>query len=389
MRRAATMLTAALIGLAVAGCSSSAGTGPSSSTTASSTATTGSATATGSSSSSAPAPVGPSGGPVPKGFLPWSVTFVSASEGWLLGTAPCSHAPCTSMLRTRDGAKTWQGIPAPKAALNTPATRTGLRTIRFADERNGWAVGSEVFATHDGGATWHRQTMGTGAGMVVGLETAGGEAYAIRQSCPGACLNQSVVYASKVGSDTWQAISSPLSDVDTGAAQNAIVLHGADWYVPSRGIVYHGHGPNRSTRFTAPCPTIPTIAVADPQHIDAVCAFDGAAGTTSVQLYGTTNGGQTWAKAGGVHQVLSDVEALADNGAGVLLLSATSGACVVYRSADDGKTLLHAVTGCSAGAGSWADLGFTTATQAIAVLPGHEAFISRDAGTTWQPVVVR
>src|SRR5689334_22044197 len=57
------------------------------------------------------------GGPVPKGFVAHDLTFVSANEGWLLGTAPCSTKPCTSIVHTTDGGKTWAGIPAPKAEL--------------------------------------------------------------------------------------------------------------------------------------------------------------------------------------------------------------------------------------------------------------------------------
>ena len=57
---------------------------------------------------------GPAGGPVPPGFIAASVTFISNSEGWVLGTAPCGSPPCTSVLRTRDGGRSWRGIPAPR-----------------------------------------------------------------------------------------------------------------------------------------------------------------------------------------------------------------------------------------------------------------------------------
>src|SRR5439155_13711178 len=66
---------------------------------------------------SAPAFQGPPGGPVPPGFLAASVTFVSPSNGWVLGSAPCASPPCTSIVRTTDGGHTWKGIPAPRAPL--------------------------------------------------------------------------------------------------------------------------------------------------------------------------------------------------------------------------------------------------------------------------------
>jgi hypothetical protein len=39
---------------------------------------------------------------VPAGFAATSVTFVSADEAFVLGTAPCAKAPCTSIACTLD-----------------------------------------------------------------------------------------------------------------------------------------------------------------------------------------------------------------------------------------------------------------------------------------------
>ena len=57
-------------------------------------------------------------GPVPRGFEPVSMTFVSGSDGWVLGTAPCTHKPRTSIVRTTDGGRSWAGIPAPRFPLD-------------------------------------------------------------------------------------------------------------------------------------------------------------------------------------------------------------------------------------------------------------------------------
>lgn len=99
---------------------------------------------------------GPAGGPVPPGFGAASVTFVSDSEGFVLGTAPCAKAPCTSVLRTTDGGASWVGIPAPVAPLAPPGagTQGAVSELRFADPLDGFAFGTGLWTTHDGGAHW-------------------------------------------------------------------------------------------------------------------------------------------------------------------------------------------------------------------------------------------
>src|SRR6185503_6336734 len=104
-----------------------------------------------SSPTSSPVAVGPGGAPVPARFAPASTSFVSASLGWVLGTVGCSSQPCTSILRTRDGGQSWQGVPAPRApVLGTqggPAPAGSIRTIRFADQADGWVAGRALYAT--------------------------------------------------------------------------------------------------------------------------------------------------------------------------------------------------------------------------------------------------
>src|SRR5450755_3215052 len=60
-----------------------------------------------------PAEAAPAGGPVPSGFEPASVSFVSANDGWVLGsTVPCFAAVCTSMVRTADGGRFFFDVTA-------------------------------------------------------------------------------------------------------------------------------------------------------------------------------------------------------------------------------------------------------------------------------------
>jgi photosystem II stability/assembly factor-like uncharacterized protein len=79
----------------------------------------------------------PSDGPVPARFAATSVTFVSADEAFVLGTAPCAHAPCTSVVRTLDRGQSWVGLPADADGNST--RRPG-----------------QLFLTSDGGTTWRQ-----------------------------------------------------------------------------------------------------------------------------------------------------------------------------------------------------------------------------------------
>src|SRR5271167_2360425 len=82
----------------------------------------------------------PLAGPVPAGFAATSVTFVSADEAFVLGTAPCAHAPCTSIVRTLDRGATWVGLPAPAVPVGEPGLTSApiVWGIRFAAPEHGF-----------------------------------------------------------------------------------------------------------------------------------------------------------------------------------------------------------------------------------------------------------
>jgi hypothetical protein len=81
-----------------------------------------------------------------------SVSFGSASDGWLLARPQCGRAHCRlQILTSTDGGWHWHAVSAP------PLWPGKIAAITFADARDGWLYGAKVlWATHSGGARWHR-----------------------------------------------------------------------------------------------------------------------------------------------------------------------------------------------------------------------------------------
>ena len=131
---AAVLFGALATALALAGCGtqhsggagSGSGTTSAAATTSAPAAPTSSATATGQGSGGAATPAG---GPVPTGMAATSVTFVSPDEAFVLGTAPCSHTPCTSIVRTLNRGASWRGLPAPVGAARPARERPGVGRV--------------------------------------------------------------------------------------------------------------------------------------------------------------------------------------------------------------------------------------------------------------------
>src|SRR5213595_2911457 len=62
-----------------------------------------------------------------------SATWVSAQRGWLLGSAPCGQATCTTVIGTTDGGRTWSRLGTLDAPLSVEQD-TGITQVRFADD---------------------------------------------------------------------------------------------------------------------------------------------------------------------------------------------------------------------------------------------------------------
>src|SRR5580658_5502066 len=120
-------------------------------------------------------------GPVPAGFAATSVTWVSPDEAFVLGTAPCAHAPCTVIARTLDRGASWTGVPAPAVPIGAPGQPGAVWGIRFATPEHGFVFGDGLWETTDGGGRWARAV--TPRGLVLSLAIVPGQVLAIIVPC--------------------------------------------------------------------------------------------------------------------------------------------------------------------------------------------------------------
>jgi photosystem II stability/assembly factor-like uncharacterized protein len=328
---------------------------------------------------------GPPGGPVPYGFRPVSTTFVSASEGWVLGTAPCTYKPCTSVVRTTDGGATWGGIPAPRFPLAQWPGQRGLSYIRFADPLDGFVFGSQLWVTHDGGVNWHHVPL---PGRIADLETAAGVVYAAVMTSRGTVT----VYTSPAGGGRWIPVPGLPAGVPGYAALGAITLHGtAGWIIlgnrlyASRTGLSWAEEPVRCADGYA----MASAGASGPRRVTLLCVGDPALGSSGKILYSSRDGGASFRRAGAPPLGGDQFDLLAQPTARHLFIATSSGATWLYVTGDGGHTWGEALRLVDGGLG-WSDFGFTTRCQGVAIegnpVQGSRMYMTWDAGRTWRKI---
>jgi YVTN family beta-propeller protein len=341
--------------------------------------------------------LGPPGGPVPTGFRPQSVTFVSASEGWVLGTAPCTAKPCTAVLRTVDGGRTWQGIPAPKARLSNFVQGHGVGLLRFADPLDGFAFGPDLYVTHNGGTAWHRVRL---PGTIGDLEAADGVVYAAVTSSSG----RERIYRSPASSNRWSRVAGlPASrrlPAYSFPGPGTITLHGSAGWIFIAGRLYVTKTGTGWVRERVPCEQhfVPTLAAYDQRRLTLVCTGDPGAGSAEKVVYSSRDGGATFTRVGQAPLGGIIENYVAQPRPRRVLIATSSIAISIDASGNGGRTWHTALELGGAGNNDWNDFGFTTATQGVALegmagetnrlVPGH-LYMTRNSGRSWLRVHFR
>ena len=374
------------------GATGSATSGGATSASASASAASSVASAPATATSTAPTAAG---GPVPRGFAASSVTFVSPQDAFVLGTAPCAKAPCTSILRTLDRGASWRGLPAPVVALgNEAADTTGPAVwgIRFANPSDGFVFGNGLWETSDGGERWSPGT--SPGGSIRSLEVIDGQVLALTATCTpdNGCGQTETLVRRPLAGGGWQQVAR-VTEPGTIATQArvAAVLDGSRVLVSTNGGLSTVTQPGPCGTAELPAPA--AVAVTGPDGLAVECAGGAAAGSVQKTVYVSDDLGAHWQKAGSPANG-GDPAGLSAGSASQLVVSAFSGGSFLYYSGDSGAQWSTAFFAGDGGLG-FNDLGFTTPTEGVVVYgpvfsdnnaegrPG-QLLLTSNGGASWQ-----
>jgi photosystem II stability/assembly factor-like uncharacterized protein len=346
-----------------------------------------------------PTPTGVAGPKVPTGFRPMSVTFVSADEGWVLGSAPCPIGRCPVIAHTLDGGRKWSKIAAPQTTIGTTgqydANARGVAGLRFADARDGWAFGPDLWATHDGGTTWKRVDPFPG-GAILELASSRGTVHAVLYDTVGSTDFR--IASAPAGGDAWTV--SPLKIPVGGGpvpVMQLVLSGGAGWVLENDRVSVAGARLVGSTwRAWDPACLDATaaayLAASSAANVVAACDLGvwgpPPAGTAAGgHLYVSHDGGATFVKTGPTMPFTLG-QVVATPSTSTIVVAGSIGTSRFLEGSFDGGKTWAAVH--NAGTVELSELGFTTTEQGVAITTASSGashlLMTRDGGHTWSQV---
>jgi photosystem II stability/assembly factor-like uncharacterized protein len=316
----------------------------------------------------------------------------------VLGTAPCAHAPCTRIARTRNRGVSWTGLAGPAVPVGAPGQAGVVWGIRFATPEHGFVFGDGLWETTDGGQRWSR--VATPFGSVLSLAVVPGQVLALVAQCTpgGGCLRYGVLASRPLGGGIWTGVANGavtgLIDPDDLIATQAGI---AAALVAHAVIVIRPGQPGRTVN-PVPCPSpaqASSVAVTSATGLAVLCTGGAYTGHTIKQVYVSADDGTHWTPAGRPSPD-GDAGTLAAASDGQLAIATESAASWLFYSGNSGVGW-QVVNQQDDGGMGWADLGFTTATDGVVVYgpadsdgnstqrPG-QLLLTDDAGLTWHQV---
>jgi photosystem II stability/assembly factor-like uncharacterized protein len=286
----------------------------------------------------------------------------------------CSSASCTRILHTTDGGHTFASVPLPPVA---PA-RNGEQAdrLRFADPLDGWLVSGAgaVWATHDGGIHWARDSVGS----VTDLEASGGYADAIVCATTSTCTLE----RSPVSEDSWALLSASAGHGVLGRLNvNGVHVWAAIWS-PGGGPGTLLASTDGGLHFSTQTACSSALGFANVYAVSGSVLWATCATGTEASAYRSVDGGQHFTQLAGP-VMLPNFAAIA----GVSSTTAVIGAVGLQRTVDGGQT----VTTVESSQAQWTVVGFTTSVNGFAFEAqssrGAALWRTNDAGAHWYHVL--
>lgn len=342
-------------------------------------------------------------------FSPMSVTYVSSSQGWVLGTVACGKRRCFELLHTTNDGSTWSRVHLPPMgrALSTSA----LMKVRFANSSDGWIFPfdplqgySQAWSTHSGGRHWSPVTFPVRPSGAVGIEDIeAAHGVVVAAVSVGARLE---IFSSPVTRNAWRRTGGPFQLGAGPVGSGELALHGSSgWFVQNDRIVVDGSREGRSgiwRSWQPPCAHVggpAFLAVPTTSRVEAICT-EGVwtSGRVTVDLLTSTDGGTRF---GPSHRV--PLGAAGPTAPEASLAAATGSATVAIGAIDYGNSSASMNLEMSFDGGStwrsvyrhdgsgWLELGFTTTKQGVAIILGVNGqadtmLVTRDGGHHWAKV---
>lgn len=342
----------------------------------------------------------------PRQLGPIAVSFVSASDGYLLGLTLSDCAAGTAskiaVRKTTDGGLHWTALPAPDApwggvapdgAGHIPAD--GVTSVLFADERDGWAYGPGLWATHDGGTTWHQ--VGPGGGRAVqDMAASGGQVLATLESCDpydSTCDDPHTVAVetTPAGRDAWRAVpgASAGTEVTAQAGTGYAVSSGGHYATDAQMFTGPADGSARWVSRPLPCqPGAIALTAVTTTRLLLACALLGAHPATT-HLYSSSDAGAHWTRFAvlGLYDGAGAIEQAPD---GTMLVEGIYDGVELSR--DGGRTWTKPAAvddSLSVQGGGPLAADLVTSEDGYVLANLGPLWVTRDAGRTWTQVAVR
>jgi len=254
--------------------------------------------------------------------------------------------------------------------------------LRFAGLLDGFAFGSSLFTTHDGGAHWKRLAV---KGRVASLEVGHGRFWAVVDGCgsvEGTCAAEGSVITGSVGSDKIATVM-PLAPGVTGQ----VVLHGPVVSLALSRLDLQSTGPQLEvaptggsfTSRAVPCSDteVPYLAASSDTHLSLVCqSSDAGAGQQPKHYFSSVDAGRGWGRHTDPAGLVGTVVAATPTA--VFVGNQRTGLEV---SRDEGRTW---TTSVASEAGT-SYVGFVSDTLGEAIV-GDALELTHDVGRTWTKV---